>query len=73
MDRRRCERITEEKKPCCISCVISDALNFRPQLRSRIQFKYFSDFSQISHKVLYYQKLYIARSQVSLYDNNYVD
>ena len=63
-----------------ISCVLSDALNSRPQLRYRIQFKYLSEkllLSQklitsegdVSHNVLYYQKLYIARKQ-NCYANN---
>ena len=46
--------------------MLSDVLNSRPHLRSRIQFKYFSEFS---HNVLYYQQLSIVRYQVSFYAN----
>ena len=59
--------------------MLSDVLNSRPHLRSRIQFKYFSENSltyqklllegAVSHNVLYYQQLSIVRYQVSFYAN----
>ena len=53
------------------SCVLSDALNLRPQVRSQNQFKYFSENNfflknyitsegAVSHHVLYYQQLSVA-------------
>ena len=36
------------KHPCRTSCVLLDALNLRPQMRSRIQFKYVSEILLLS-------------------------
>ena len=81
--RRNCERIIEEKRHCHKRCVLSDALNSIPQLRSRNQLKYFSEkllFSQklrysiervVSHNVLFYQQLSIARYRVMFCAKNY--
>ena len=72
-----------KKHPCRTSCVLSDALNLRHQLRSRNQLKSFSEkflLSQnyvtsdgaVSHSVLFHQQLYVTRYQVSCYANNYL-
>ena len=74
----------EEKTPLSHKLCAFRCLNSRPQLRSRIQFNilvrnyfflknYVTSEGAVSHNVLYYQQLSIARYQVSFYANNYFE
>ena len=75
----------EEKMPLSQKLCAFRCLNSRPQLRSRIQFKCFSEKllfflknyttseGAVSDNVLCYQHLCIARYQVSSYANNYFE
>ena len=67
----------EEKTLSHKSCAVSRYSISRPQPRFRIQIKYFTEKLLlevvVSHNVLYYQQLSIARYQVSFYANNYFE